>query len=71
MLLDTQAVKTMLLEIPSLGKQLAIRLFCFRINSYMLLQWLFLFALKQTTVATSYSKFVSREMSKAEALLKV
>ncbi|RRT46647.1 hypothetical protein B296_00018510 [Ensete ventricosum] len=36
----------------------------------MLLQWLFLFALKQTTVATSYSKFVSREMSKAEALLK-
>ncbi|KAF3323903.1 vacuolar protein sorting-associated protein 53 A [Carex littledalei] len=45
MLLDTQAVKTILLEIPALGKQ--------------------------TTVATSYSKFVSREMSKAEALLKV
>ncbi|URE37568.1 Vacuolar protein sorting-associated protein 53 [Musa troglodytarum] len=45
MLLDTQAVKTILLEIPSLGKQ--------------------------TAVATSYSKFVSREMSKAEALLKV
>ncbi|WOK91709.1 hypothetical protein Cni_G00400 [Canna indica] len=45
MLLDTQAVKTMLLEIPSLGKQ--------------------------TAVATNYSKFVSREMSKAEALLKV
>ncbi|XP_055824343.1 vacuolar protein sorting-associated protein 53 A [Solanum dulcamara] len=45
MLLDTQAVKTILLEIPSLGKQ--------------------------TAGAASYSKFVSREMSKAEALLKV
>ncbi|EHA8589908.1 putative Vacuolar protein sorting-associated protein 53 A [Cocos nucifera] len=45
MLLDTQAVKKILLDIPSLGKQ--------------------------TTVAASYSKFVSREMSKAEALLKV
>ncbi|KAK9690013.1 hypothetical protein RND81_09G098900 [Saponaria officinalis] len=45
MLLDTQAVKTILLEVPSLAKQ--------------------------TTGASSYSKFVSREMSKAEALLKV
>ncbi|KDP42057.1 hypothetical protein JCGZ_03268 [Jatropha curcas] len=45
MLLDTQAVKTILLEIPSLGRQ--------------------------TSTAASYSKFVSREMSKAEALLKV
>uniref|UniRef100_A0A2P2LZH3 Uncharacterized protein n=1 Tax=Rhizophora mucronata TaxID=61149 RepID=A0A2P2LZH3_RHIMU len=45
MLLDTQAVKTILLEIPSLGQQ--------------------------ASVAASYSKFVSREMSKAEALLKV
>lgn len=45
MLLDTQAVKTILLDIPVLGKK--------------------------TTVAASYSKFVSREMSKAEALLKV
>ncbi|KAJ8435912.1 hypothetical protein Cgig2_013259 [Carnegiea gigantea] len=45
MLLDTQAVKTILLEVPSLAKQ--------------------------TTGAASYSKFVSREMSKAEALLKV
>ncbi|KAJ1420960.1 Vps53-like, N-terminal [Sesbania bispinosa] len=45
MLLDTQAVKTILLEIPSLGRQ--------------------------TSGAASYSKFVSREMSKAEALLKV
>ncbi|XP_062229042.1 vacuolar protein sorting-associated protein 53 A-like isoform X2 [Phragmites australis] len=45
MLLDTQAVKTILLDIPALGKQ--------------------------STVAASYSKFVSREMSKAEALLKV
>ncbi|KAL6613977.1 hypothetical protein ACP70R_036247 [Stipagrostis hirtigluma subsp. patula] len=45
MLLDTQAVKTVLLDIPALGKQ--------------------------STVAASYSKFVSREMSKAEALLKV
>lgn len=45
MLLDTQAVKTILLDIPSLGKQ--------------------------TTGAANYSKFVSREMSKAEALLKV
>ena len=45
MLLDTQAVKTVLLDIPALGKQ--------------------------TTVAASYSKFVTREMSKAEALLKV
>ncbi|KAI3459008.1 hypothetical protein Pfo_015671 [Paulownia fortunei] len=45
MLLDTQAVKTILLEIPSLGKQIS--------------------------AAAGYSKFVSREMSKAEALLKV
>ncbi|XP_015688115.1 vacuolar protein sorting-associated protein 53 A isoform X2 [Oryza brachyantha] len=45
MLLDTQAVKTILLDIPALGKQ--------------------------STVAASYSKFVNREMSKAEALLKV
>lgn len=45
MLLDTQAVKTILLEIPSLGRQ--------------------------TSGAAGYSKFVSREMSKAEALLKV
>ncbi|KAK1324550.1 hypothetical protein QJS10_CPA01g00855 [Acorus calamus] len=45
MLLDTQAVKTILLEIPALGRQ--------------------------TTGAASYSKYVSREMSKAEALLKV
>lgn len=45
MLLDTQAVKSILLDIPSLAKQ--------------------------TSGAASYSKFVSREMSKAEALLKV
>lgn len=45
MLLDTQAVKTILLEVPSLAKQ--------------------------TSGAANYSKFVSREMSKAEALLKV
>uniref|UniRef100_A0A7C9ER58 Uncharacterized protein n=1 Tax=Opuntia streptacantha TaxID=393608 RepID=A0A7C9ER58_OPUST len=45
MLLDTQAVKTILLEVPTLAKQ--------------------------TSGAASYSKFVSREMSKAEALLKV
>lgn len=45
MLLDTQAVKTILLDIPSLAKQ--------------------------TSGAASYSKFVTREMSKAEALLKV
>ncbi|MQM15670.1 hypothetical protein Taro_048620 [Colocasia esculenta] len=45
MLLDTQAVKTILLEVPALGRQI--------------------------TGAASYSKFVSREMSKAEALLKV
>ncbi|GAB4830381.1 HIT domain protein [Ancistrocladus abbreviatus] len=45
MLLDTQAVKTILLEVPSLGRQ--------------------------TSGAANYSKFVSREMSKAEALLKV
>lgn len=45
MLLDTQAVKTILLDIPALGKQ--------------------------ATGDLGYSKFVSREMSKAEALLKV
>lgn len=45
MLLDTQAVKSILLEIPSLARQ--------------------------TSTAASYSKFVSREMSRAEALLKV
>ncbi|XP_059646970.1 vacuolar protein sorting-associated protein 53 A [Cornus florida] len=45
MLLDTQAVKTILLDIPSLGRQ--------------------------TSNAASYIKYVSREMSKAEALLKV
>ncbi|KAL8161662.1 hypothetical protein V2J09_013151 [Rumex salicifolius] len=47
MLLDTQAVKTVLLDVPSLGKQV------------------------KSSGAASYSKFVSREMSKAEALLKV
>ncbi|XP_057506623.1 LOW QUALITY PROTEIN: vacuolar protein sorting-associated protein 53 A-like [Actinidia eriantha] len=46
MLLDTQAIKTILLDIPSLGRQ-------------------------QTSGAANYSKFVGREMSKAEALLKV
>ncbi|PIA33323.1 hypothetical protein AQUCO_04100028v1 [Aquilegia coerulea] len=46
MLLDTQAIKTILLDIPALGRQ-------------------------QSTSASNYSKFVSREMSKAEALLKV
>lgn len=45
MLLDTHAVKTLLLEIPSLGGQNA--------------------------ASASYSKFVGREMGKAEALLKV
>ncbi|XP_047337578.1 vacuolar protein sorting-associated protein 53 A [Impatiens glandulifera] len=45
MLLDTQAVKTILWDIPTLARQ--------------------------TSGANSYSKFVSREMSKAEALLKV
>ncbi|KAG5549623.1 hypothetical protein RHGRI_014809 [Rhododendron griersonianum] len=45
MLLDTQAIKTILLDIPPLGRQ--------------------------TSGASNYSKFVSREMSKAEALLKV
>ncbi|KAL8195974.1 hypothetical protein R6Q57_024974, partial [Mikania cordata] len=45
MLLDTQAVKTILLDIPTLGRQ--------------------------TSGAAGYAKFVSREMSKAEALLKV
>ncbi|KAL7148335.1 hypothetical protein ABFS83_06G171600 [Erythranthe nasuta] len=45
MLLDTQAVKTILLDIPSLRKQ--------------------------KSAAAGYSKFVTREMSKAEALLKV
>ncbi|XP_072972528.1 vacuolar protein sorting-associated protein 53 A isoform X1 [Typha angustifolia] len=45
MLLDTQAVKTILLDVPTLGKQ--------------------------NTAAASYSKFVGREVSKAEALLKV
>ncbi|KAK4854063.1 hypothetical protein QYF36_018404 [Acer negundo] len=44
MLLDTQAIKTVLLDIPSLGRQ--------------------------ATSTASYSKFVTREMSKAEALLK-
>ncbi|XP_031389826.1 vacuolar protein sorting-associated protein 53 A [Punica granatum] len=45
MLLDTQAIKTILLDIPSLARQ--------------------------TSSAANYTKFVSREMSKAEALLKV
>ncbi|KAL6980561.1 HIT domain protein [Sarracenia purpurea var. burkii] len=45
MLLDTQAIKTILLDIPSLGRQMS--------------------------GASNYSKFVSREMSKGEALLKV
>ncbi|KAG6388213.1 hypothetical protein SASPL_153412 [Salvia splendens] len=55
MLLDTQAVKTILLEIPSRGKQARYRQ---------------LFIL-EVSAAAGYSKFVSREMSKAEALLKV
>ncbi|XP_044478748.1 vacuolar protein sorting-associated protein 53 A-like isoform X3 [Mangifera indica] len=45
MLLDTQAVKTILLDIPMLARR--------------------------SSSAANYSKFVSREMSKAEALLKV
>ncbi|CAA7399818.1 unnamed protein product [Spirodela intermedia] len=45
MLLDTQAVKTIILEIPAMGRQ--------------------------TAGAAGYAKFVTREMSKAEALLKV
>lgn len=45
MLLDTQAMKTILLDVPPLGRQ--------------------------TSGASNYSKFVSQEMSKAEALLKV
>nr|XP_043630571.1 vacuolar protein sorting-associated protein 53 A-like [Erigeron canadensis] len=45
MLLDTQAVKTILLDIPSLGRQ--------------------------TSGAVGYAKFVTHEMGKAEALLKV
>ncbi|KAH0879253.1 hypothetical protein HID58_066647, partial [Brassica napus] len=49
MLLDTQAMKTILLEIPSLARQVS----------------------SSTSTAASYSKFVSREMSRAEALLKV
>ncbi|WZY93411.1 hypothetical protein YC2023_065740 [Brassica napus] len=49
MLLDTQAMKTILLEIPSLARQVSL----------------------STSTAASYSKFVSREMSRAEALLKV
>eukprot|EP00252_Welwitschia_mirabilis_P001763 TRINITY_DN11706_c0_g1_i1.p1 TRINITY_DN11706_c0_g1~~TRINITY_DN11706_c0_g1_i1.p1 ORF type:complete len:829 (+),score=191.73 TRINITY_DN11706_c0_g1_i1:175-2661(+) len=44
MLLDTHAVKTILLEVPSVG---------------------------QSAASTSYTKFVNREMGKAEALLKV
>ncbi|KAG0554133.1 hypothetical protein KC19_12G065500 [Ceratodon purpureus] len=45
MLLDTHAVKTLLLEVPSLGGQ--------------------------TSTPASYTKYVAREMSKAEHLLKV
>eukprot|EP00249_Psilotum_nudum_P021312 c28062_g1_i1 orf=249-2780(+) len=45
MLLDTHAVKTLLLEVPSLGGQ--------------------------GTAPASYTKFVGREMGKAESLLKV
>ncbi|CAK9191617.1 unnamed protein product [Sphagnum troendelagicum] len=45
MLLDTHAVKTLLLEVPSLGGQ--------------------------TSTPASYTKYVTREMSKAEHLLKV
>lgn len=45
MLLDTQAMKTILLDIPSLARQ--------------------------ASGAANYTKFVSREMCKAEALLKV
>ncbi|EFJ16271.1 hypothetical protein SELMODRAFT_421950 [Selaginella moellendorffii] len=45
MLLDTQAVKTILLEVPALGGQ--------------------------TAAPASYTKYVTREIGKAEALLKV
>lgn len=44
MLLDTQAIKTLLLELPSLGGQ---------------------------AVASTYSKYITREVGKGEALLKV
>ncbi|CAN6819983.1 unnamed protein product [Brassica oleracea] len=57
MLLDTQAMKTILLEIPSLARHLFLNLK--------------LVISLQTSTAASYSKFVSHEMSRAEALLKV
>lgn len=37
----------------------------------LLTDWFIFFPFSQTSGAASYSKFVSREMSKAEALLKV
>lgn len=69
MLLDTQAVKTILLDIPSLGKQVIF--FICSINFCYYCFYLIRNCYEQTSGAASYSKFVSREMSKAEALLKV
>ncbi|CAA6663358.1 unnamed protein product [Spirodela intermedia] len=53
MLLDTQAVKTIILEIPAMEDSSDAS------------------CLSQTAGAAGYAKFVTREMSKAEALLKV
>ncbi|KAL6565339.1 HIT domain protein [Orobanche gracilis] len=66
MLLDTQAIKTILLEIPSLGKQEMALLEGASI-AYLSLKG----TLMKVSAAAGYSKFVSSEMSKAEALLKV
>ncbi|KAE9448027.1 hypothetical protein C3L33_20066, partial [Rhododendron williamsianum] len=68
MLLDTQAIKTILLDIPPLGRQASSSSLC--LSLHLVYDILFNFS-GQTSGASNYSKFVSREMSKAEALLKV
>ncbi|CAK9166284.1 unnamed protein product [Ilex paraguariensis] len=72
MLLDTQAVKTILLDIPSLARQNLRSSYGFIATADKVLELTKSCSCEiLTSGAASYSKFVSREMSKAEALLKV
>jgi len=76
MLLDTHAVKTILLEVPSIGGQV-------HVSDLYVFSLLALVYLKkeqnqipnssslQSAASAGYNKFVGREMGKAEALLKV
>eukprot|EP00898_Chlorokybus_atmophyticus_P008215 jgi/Chlat1/8395/Chrsp80S07907 len=73
MLLDTHAIKTLLMDVPTMGSQASVHV-CVDYESVSGLVVLLaeLCTLQQgVPVPASYSKYVTREMGKAEALLKV